>query len=94
MMKSFLFVVPEGWSTSARPYEAFITSSSGYSATLNWVQRTIRPGATSFGKPINQTEYKGRGWQQRLVDDAVVWLRSLETTTPGWPNAKKKRGSR
>ena len=92
-MSKFLFVVPERWRTETRGDESIITSPSGLSVTIDWARREIRPGISSYGKPINQTTYARRNWQQRMVDDALAYLSEHEATLPGKPTTKptKKR---
>jgi hypothetical protein len=53
-----------------------------YHVTIDWKPRVTRPGLTITGRPINKTVYRGRHWQQRMVDDAIAWLTNLETTRP------------
>lgn len=76
-----MFVVPEGWTVETRNAdEEIISSPSRYHVTLDWADRKPRPGITTVGKAINETEYKGRGWQKRMIDDALAFLEKLEAT--------------
>ena len=54
-----------------------VRSKLGYT-TIDWRERCFRAGITSVGQRLNSREYKGTGWRQLLVDDAVMWLRKLE----------------
>lgn len=45
----------------------------GY-VTIDWKLRVFRAGLTWQGKPCCKS-HAGRGWQQRLVDDAVDYAR-------------------
>lgn len=82
------FVVPDGWEIHADGYgrDADVVQSPGpirYMATIDWKRRGFRGGMTTYGDLLGDaTRYKGLGWQQRLVDDVVAWLRALQETCP------------
>jgi hypothetical protein len=48
-----------------------------YAATIDWVKRVYRSGMSTTGPIVSKKKYKGRGWQQALVDDAVAYLSEL-----------------
>lgn len=79
--------VPEGWKLEADGYgrdaSVVSTPSPSYFATVDWHERCFRSGMTTYGQRIAPREYKGAGWRQRLVDDAVAWLTKLMKTAPG-----------
>ncbi len=54
-----------------------VKSRLGY-VTIDWRERCFRAGISSIGQRINPREYRGAGWRQMLVDDAVSWLGKLE----------------
>lgn len=72
-------VVPEGWTAEviAGNQGRFILITSGtkfrLTATLDLEVRGFRSGMSSHGRFMG-AQHKGRGWQQRLCDDAVHYL--------------------
>lgn len=72
--------VPEGWKLDHESDVQSIVSTPSpevYYASIDWGERCFRSGMTTFGSRINHQEYAGPGWRQRLVNDAVAWLRKL-----------------
>lgn len=78
--------VPQGWTAEevpgsrrqlaiGKPREA-----GGGFVTVDFERRVFGPGYGGFPSsryidiPMN---YAGRGWQQRIVDDAVAWLTAI-----------------
>lgn len=60
-------------------YDIIVLDGVGM-VTVDWERRTFRAGGTSTARPVGIVHHKGRGWQQRLVDEAVEWLSSLSRT--------------
>lgn len=61
-----------------------LRSPQSYTATLDLHDRAFRSGCVTHGRVFrgeNVIAYKGRGWQQRLLDDAVAWLEVIENAT-------------
>lgn len=82
---AFLFLLPPGWTSEVLAGgQTRITTPAPmmYNATLDWKARSVRLGIGTYGKPINKKEYKGKGWQQRMVADAIAHLKKLEATKP------------
>ncbi len=76
--------VPEGWKLEEDGCvrdSSILTSPSNYFATIDWNERCFRSGITSTGARLKPRAYKGPGWRQILVNDAVKWLMKLERTT-------------
>lgn len=45
--------------------------------TVDFRRRGFRGGFSTHGAMHSQSVYTGRGWSQRLVADAVAWLRAI-----------------
>ncbi len=79
-------VVPEGWTLELLSREldqALLREPSGLMATIDFRARGLRTGYSTTGRFIGEEwgkrrkEYGGRGWRQRLVDDAAAHLREV-----------------
>ncbi len=69
------FKLPEGWTTATLVGEqTLLTSPHKYMVTVDFDKRGFRSGMSTHGQLLNKTGYRGRGWKQQLVDDAVKWL--------------------
>ena len=85
--------LPAGWiaepyHTPSRYVVVTAPSAMGMlSATIDWRDRGFRGGlvisgrfeserSTRFGR--TRKRYRGRGWQEQLLKDAVRWLRKVE----------------
>jgi hypothetical protein len=72
--------IPDGWSIqNIAPYGVVISRPveiGGGFATIDVGQRAFTTGMCPVlvHNRIIPSEYSGRGWQQKLVDDAVRWL--------------------
>jgi len=77
------FSIPEGWTldhvTVTRGEEAILTAPGVGYVTIVWHRRGFRPGISTIGKLIGKGPFRGRGWKQRLVNEAVAWLKEIET---------------
>jgi hypothetical protein len=82
------FKLPDGWAREAlQSGQVLITTPiKRYMATIDFNGRGFRSGLVQSGrfegdkltrKGLVRKQYKGRGWQQKLVDDAVAWLRAV-----------------
>lgn len=72
--------VPPGWTLETLDSGGsllFSPEPERYMATIDWAGRGIRTGLSRHGKFISRAEYGGRGWRQRLLDDAVRHLSSI-----------------
>lgn len=49
---------------------------AGY-VTVDFSRRCFRSGSVTIGPAASQATYTGRGWRQRLIDDAVAWLQGV-----------------
>jgi len=45
--------------------------------TIDWARRCVRSGFSTTGQAVTRRGYTGRGWRQRLVDDAIKFLQDL-----------------
>lgn len=76
------FILPEGWtSTEFAAYGTVIDrpQPGGGSVTVDFELRAYAGGTSPVrsNTRIGSKSYKGRGWQQELVNDAVSWLESV-----------------
>lgn len=86
---NFGVVIPEGWTLEFLPRQPdhvlLSTPATGprYMTTLDFHARGIRTGYSTTGRFLGEEwnkprkKYKGRGWRQELVDDAVAHLREV-----------------
>ena len=78
--------VPEGWTLEALPRQPdhlLVTAPPPWRVmvTIDFRLRGFRQGCSITG-PLaedvtRRKQYKGRGWQQAIVDDAVTYLRAV-----------------
>ena len=67
--------LPDGWTSEEWNRCLVITAPDrGGSVTLDFEKRGFRAGVVVHGRLTSQMTYAGRGWMQRLLDDAVLWL--------------------
>jgi len=82
--------VPEGWTLEALPRDPdhvlLSTPPPGsYVVTIDFRLRGFRTGYCTTGLLVGEAwntkrkKYGGRGWQQKIVDDAVIHLREVLT---------------
>lgn len=73
--------LPEGWKSEQMPYSRnilVIDSPRGEGfVSVDFDTRGFRGGMSMSGPLMRHGVYSGRGWRQRLVDDAVEWLRGI-----------------
>lgn len=80
--------IPEGWALEPLerdPDRALLSTPSPqrYMATIDFRERGIRSGYSTTGRFLGaewnkpRKKYRGRGWRQELVDDAVKHLREV-----------------
>ena len=70
--------LPDGWTSEpAGSLLTMIRHPAGYMVTIDWRMRVFRGGLTSIARPASTAKYAGRGWQQRIVADAIAWLESV-----------------
>lgn len=77
--------IPEGFKIEEDGYgrdTSILTSPDNYFATIDWKNRCFRAGGTTYGQSLTNKSYKGPGWRQMLVNDAVKWLKKLQVTGP------------
>jgi len=72
-------IVPDGWSTEVvGTHHTAITAPAIGCVTIDWRERCYRGGLyVRTGRPQSTAKYIGRGWQDRLVHDAIEWLRKV-----------------
>jgi hypothetical protein len=71
--------LPEGWTVEQRDGYAILhhpSPRSGY-VTVDWDCRGFRSGYSTAGRLTSTKTYRGRGWREMLVRDAVAWLSSV-----------------
>lgn len=77
--------MPEGWTARRMGRNegyAEITAPiehTSYYVTVDFAARAFRGGLSTHGPSASTLVYTGRGWRQRLIQDAVVWLRVVVT---------------
>lgn len=80
-------VLPEGWTLEMLPRQpdyALLSAPSGrYMVTLDFRKRGFRSGYSTTGLLVGEAwnkkrkMYGGRGWRQKIVDDAVASLQEV-----------------
>ena len=86
--KDLAMHVPEGWLLEAMPrlpdHVILHTPPPGrYMATIDFHARGIRAGCSVSGRFVGEEwnksrkKYRGRGWKQELINDAVTYLRAV-----------------
>jgi hypothetical protein len=74
-------VIPAGWTfedIKDRGQTLLMTPApQRYMTTIDWERRGFRSGYCTYGRLLNNGSPTGRGWKQRLVDEAVVFLEGL-----------------
>lgn len=69
--------LPAGWTSElVGNGQVLIRGTHGY-VTVDWNKRGFRSGFSVYGRLASTAKYVGRGWQQRLVADAVAWLQKV-----------------
>lgn len=79
--------VPDGWSLESMPrllnHVILSTPPPGhYMATIDFHARGFRAGCSISGRFVGEEwnkprkKYRGRGWKQELINDAVTYLRA------------------
>lgn len=74
--------LPDGWrceTIAGRRGIVVVTCRFG-SVTINMERREFCFGFNVLGRPRNPLSYDGRGWRDRLIDDAVASLRATAPT--------------
>lgn len=68
--------LPPGWTFSI-PFDGVfaVTRGEGY-VSISFDRRSFAPGRANVYTSELQ-KYVGRGWRQRLVDDAIAYLEGL-----------------
>lgn len=80
--------IPEGWALEELPREPdhvlLSTPSPGrYMVTIDFSRRGFRNGYSTTGRLVGdernkeRTKYGGRGWRQKIVDDAIAHLQEV-----------------
>ena len=79
--------VPEGWLLEPLPRSDYVLISTPpplrLMATIDFRLRGFRSGYSQSGPLVSETwnkrrkQYGGRGWKQKIVDDAVKWLQEV-----------------
>jgi len=82
--------IPDGWTLVPLPISPdqmlLSTPTPSYMATIDFRLRGFRSGYVQHGKFVGEKltrsgnvrkPYRGRGWKQVLVDDAIAWLEEL-----------------
>lgn len=96
--------VPWGWKTERHYNDRYMVitthgNNQAVMATIDFRERGFRGGMVFSGRFENEApfpgkrervRYSGRGWEQRIVDDAVAWLRSVLGSTS---NRRKTMGT-
>jgi hypothetical protein len=90
------YKVPDGWKfeqLKPESLEQVLLQSTpsagmhtGYMATIDFARRLFRSGLVMHGSGVKEyahRKYEGRGWRQKLVDDAVEWMRSIDAKKKG-----------
>lgn len=82
--------IPYGW--RLEPYAppdldvlVLVTHGPRYATTIDFRDRCFRSGFSTSGPPVGEAwsaiggwrRYDGRGWRQKIVDDAVAHLRGV-----------------
>lgn len=81
--------LPDGWTSEHYVgCGTSITWPAHGGVTIDWERRGFRSGYSVTGALTSTAKYTGRGWKQRLVDDAVAWLRGV------WEPSAKSGGGR
>jgi hypothetical protein len=80
--------VPEGWSLETMPRlpDHMLLSTPPpirYMSTIDFRARGFRTGHSVYGRYVGEEwnkarkKYRGKGWKQDLVNDAVIHLREV-----------------
>ena len=70
---------PVGWTIEHRDGYAVLRhpNTMGGCVTIDWSCRGFRGGYSTDGRLTSSKTYRGRGWREELVRDAVAWLSSV-----------------
>jgi hypothetical protein len=74
------FKIPEGWTMEPSQFAGnfYINRPDAGTATVDFEKRVYRWGANTVGAGRGSADVPmGRGWKQKLVDEAVAWLASV-----------------
>lgn len=77
--------LPEGWTARRMGRSegyAEIVAPMGHAScfvTVDFANRGFRGGGSTTGRMASTLVYTGRGWRQRLIQDAIAWLRAVVT---------------
>ena len=76
--------LPDGWTVEHRDGYAVLRhpSAMGGYITVDWDCRGFRGGYSTAGRLTSTKTYRGRGWREALVRDAVAWLSSVYDSHP------------
>lgn len=76
--------VPEGFTVESyytnKDEATVVTSPQKFFVTIHWRDRGFRNGTTTIGRLESKKTYRGRGWRQQLVNDAVAHLQAIDNT--------------
>ena len=73
--------LPNGWtSEDLGASQLLLRCADGGMVTLDFERRLFRAGYSTAGPPTSTAKYTGRGWQQRLLADAIAQLGAVWST--------------
>lgn len=76
-MSSFNFTLPDGFEIKSFRYEqAYISNPLYGGVTIYWKIRKFSLGG-DWNKLVESEYRTGRGWKQKLVDDAINYLMAI-----------------
>ena len=72
--------VPAAWTREKITYSVdcalYREPTCGGMVTVDYAKRGFRLGCTTTGRLQNEKTYEGRGWRERLEQDAAAYLQS------------------
>ncbi len=70
--------LPDGWTYEDIGSERILIENPQRGmVTVDFDRRLFRSGYSTRGPGQTTTKYTGRGWRERLLADAIVWLQAV-----------------
>lgn len=72
-------LIPKGWTWEFVGEDLIVISAGARKGhvTIDLLRRSFRAGAVKVRPRLSMTTYAGRGWRDKVVEDAVTWLKGV-----------------